>query len=208
MAVLEYGAQADLGDEDLDYDQHLDEEKQLKDEDQYEDEESAEDDADPAGLGYNEIYYIEVADKQQGDQKGPIDYKEFKQRYQDNKNHPRLTYMSPMRDANEMPEWTQIFKCDKIFKDIDRKRYNEIKRKSKSNPKSNANNQQNGGGSGKGSAVQSSGGLAKPMSIQEMKAKERKEEEERLKNPEKDYEDRPMIESDASYHSDSCCIIL
>ena len=47
------------------------------------------------------------------------------------------------------------------------------------------------------------------MSIKEMKAKEAKEKEERLKHPEKDYENRPMFEDDASYQSDSsCCIIL
>ena len=85
----------------------------------------------------NEIYYIEVADKQQGDQKGPINYKEFKQRYNDNVNHPRLTYMSPIRDVNEMPEWIQLFKCDKIFKDIDPKRYKELKENKSKSKKNN-----------------------------------------------------------------------
>merc|ERR1719150_3339214 len=107
--------------------------------------------------------------------KGPITYAEFKKRYQDD-SYDKLTYMSPFRDGMDMDyhEWKQIFKDDKIFKDLDPKRYNELKRgppKKKKSKQSQNNNENDKPLENNKSNKQ---GLAKPMSIKEMREKEAK----------------------------------
>ena len=215
MAVVEYGDVGDAGDEDIDFDVEAEEKQELR-QDEYEQEEEEEeeseeeDDADPVGTELNEIYYCPVIDKKQGDQVGPINYAELKKRYGDS-SYEGVNYMTTIRDPNEMPQWTQIFKNDKIFKDLDRQRYKEIKSKSKSKskPKNKSDdNDDDYDNKNKSKSPPKSQGLAQPMSIKEMKEKEAKEEQERLKNQENDNKDRPLYEEDASYHSNSCCNIL
>ena len=148
-------------------------------------------------LGFQQIYYIEVVGKEQQDMIGPIDYKEFKQRYQDSE-YTKLSYKSPMRDASHLPEWTQIFKLDHIFKDIDPQRYEELKSK-RNNGKVKNDNPLN---------------LAQAVPQNEMKERLAKEEEERLKNEQDPNQQRALIEPGDTVEQTNapatggCCIVM
>merc|ERR1719491_978385 len=161
------------------------ENRQLNESDS-EDEESEDD------IEMNDIYYVDVVNGEQKEKHGPFSYVEFKEKYRDESND-KLTFMSPIWNGLDISEWTQIFKLDRIFKDLDPKKFTELKDKPVRSPTDEKRAQNAGNANANASKpANDAQNMAQPMTLKQLQEKEAKEEEHRART--QPLNDGPMIE--------------